>query len=108
MAQAEDFGLVGVLSEEGLPSPSNLLGQSSITEVATSLAAVDFPNAGGAAFLFKMRGVDDGRAPPGYISWVADFPDFLGTQVAGAVPPLIGSLVPGSVVEIARWEDRSA
>jgi len=58
----------------------------------------------GTALLYKMRGVDDGRPAPGYVSWIVSKPDFDGTEAPGnAEPPLIGSIVPGSVVLIAAW-----
>jgi len=63
----------------------------------------DQPAAGGSAVLYKMRGQDDGAAPPGYVTWLANEPDFLGTQVGTSVPPLVGSLIPGSVVLVSTW-----
>lgn len=44
---------------------------------------------------YKMRGIDDGRPSPGYVTWDArDQPDYAGTYAAG----LVGSLVPNSIV----------
>lgn len=83
-----------------------------IVPEAITLVDLDIPNfsdvvlvgGAGTSFLYKMRGVDDGRPPPGYVSWVVSQPDFLGTEApAKAEPPLIGSIVPGSVVLTAAW-----
>lgn len=71
--------------------------------------SVDFPTLEtidpvvGLVILYKMRGQDSGAPAPGYVSWVATFPDFLGSESGSAQPPIVGSLIPGSVVEISRW-----
>lgn len=59
---------------------------------------------GGVRFMYKMRGVDSGAPAPGYVTWMADFRDYGGAQSASAQPPIVGSLVGGSVVVVAQWE----
>ena len=58
---------------------------------------------GGVKFRYKMRGQDDGVPAPGFVTWTADFPDFTGSQVGTSVPPLVGSLIPGSTVVVSVW-----
>ena len=58
----------------------------------------------GVDYDYKMRAVDSGRPAPGYIYWVAGFPDFDATLVGTSIPTLIGSVVAGSVTEISKWE----
>ena len=58
----------------------------------------------GGSLNYKMRAVDSGRPDPGYIYWVADFPDFDATLVGTSIPTLIGTVVAGSVTEISSWE----
>lgn len=60
-------------------------------------------DAGGTTILYKMRGQDDGAVAPGYVTWKSDFPDFLGVDAGSSVPALVGSLIPGSVVQISEW-----
>lgn len=60
---------------------------------------------GNVSFTYKMRAVDSGRPEPGYIYWIADFPDFGATMVGTSIPPLIGTVVPGSVIELTSWND---
>jgi hypothetical protein len=55
---------------------------------------------------FKMRAQDDGAAPPGYVTWISqNDPDFAGTGFAGGTPTPIGSMIPGSAVVVAEWEE---
>lgn len=104
MSNATDFGFTAIQTPF-LGTPADATGFTEYAGVPVQFAALDFPNVGGATFLYKMRGQDDGRPAPGYISWIATFPDFLGTEVASAQPPLLGSLIPGSVVEVSSWLD---
>lgn len=60
--------------------------------------------AGGVQFRYKMRGVDSGAPAPGYVTWEADVRDYAGAQSATAEPPIVGSLVGGSVVVVSQWE----
>lgn len=55
---------------------------------------------------FKMRGRDNGRTPGSdYIVWTftGALPDFAGTGFAGGTPTPIGSLIAGSVVNVAEF-----
>lgn len=54
---------------------------------------------------YKMRAIDDGAAPPGYVTWVATTPDFAGAGFSGGTPTPVGSMVPGSAVVAAHWEE---
>lgn len=58
---------------------------------------------GEGSVVYKMRAVDNGRPSPGYIYWTAGFADFSATLIGTANPPLIGTVVPGSVIEISHW-----
>lgn len=104
MSNATDYGNTPVQTEY-LGTPADTFGLTDYPDVLVEAAALDYPGVGGDRFLYKMRGQDDGRPAPGYISWVATFQDFAGTQVATAEPPLLGTLIPGSVVEVSRWLD---
>jgi hypothetical protein len=59
---------------------------------------------GGTEFRYKMRGQDDGVPAPGYVTWIATFQDFLGVESGSSSPPIVGTLIPGSVREISKYE----
>jgi len=86
-----------------LQNPMELNGFSGSEASIYSPAQYIFSGAAGVKFLYKMRGQDDGAAPPGYVTWVATFPDYLGVESASSIPAIVGTLVPGSVVEVSRW-----
>jgi hypothetical protein len=62
-----------------------------------------FATQSGAAFNYKMRAVDDGAPAPGFVYWITSFPDFEASLVGNSTPPLVGNVVPGSVIELTRW-----
>jgi len=55
----------------------------------------------------KMRAVDDGAPPPGFVVWTVTGvePDFAGVYFSTGTPTPIGSMVPGSAVELASWDE---
>lgn len=55
---------------------------------------------------YKMRAQDDGVALPGYVTWiVTDDPDFAGAGFSGGTPTPVGSMIPGSAIVAAEWEE---
>lgn len=56
---------------------------------------------------FKMRAIDsDQTDPPRYITWiVTDEPAFDGAGYLGGEPTPVGSMVEGSAVVMATWEE---
>jgi hypothetical protein len=52
---------------------------------------------GGVEYRYKMRGQDSALPPPGYVTWVATFPDFDGDELG------LPTLIPGSVREISKF-----
>lgn len=57
---------------------------------------------------FKMRARDDGVPAPGYVTWVVtDEPAFDGAGFSGGTPTPVGSMIPGSAVVVAEWEEWS-
>lgn len=102
MATATDIDISG-----SYPTPLPDLGESN--NFGADAVLLDLPTLEeidpvlGLVVFYKMRGQDSGAPAPGYVTWIADFPDFLGTQSSTAQPPIVGSLIPGSVVEISHW-----
>ena len=79
-------------------SPADSMGQVKSVSIAADLKQIN-PGAGGASFIYKMRGID---SLAGFVSWIATIPDFAGTQISNSVPSLSGTLVSGSVIQISR------
>jgi hypothetical protein len=52
---------------------------------------------------YRMRARDSGVAPPGYVSWTATEPDFIGNGYSGGTPTPVGPMIAGSVVKLAEW-----
>jgi len=80
-------------------SPLEVVKVDEITyDVAVTLGGTVSP------IFFKMRAVDDGAPPPGFVTWiVTGEPDFAGVYFATGTPTPIGSMVPGSAILISTW-----
>lgn len=89
--------------QDAEPSPVPMVAQ--IRKGGSGIAfAPGTGAAGGVQVRYKMRGVDSGAPAPGYVTWEADIRDYAGAQSASAQPPIVGSLVGGSVVVVSQWE----
>jgi hypothetical protein len=102
MSNAADIGIISPVTLPFAGTPANSQGQVDLGSLPVVQEPVD-PAPAGTAFVYKMRGRDDGVAAPGFVTWTASFPDFLGVNSGSSVPPIVGSLIPGSVVEVSRW-----
>lgn len=76
------------------------------TGVSTFEVASLGPSGVGVTRKYKMRAQDDGVALPGYVTWIStDDPDFAGAGFSGGTPTPVGSMIPGSAVVVAEWEE---
>ena len=87
---------------------NKLVGVGDLAVVATDNRDVKCPEVGDGpspvTLKYKMRGIDSGAAPPGYVTWISEgAPDFAGVGYSGGSPPPISTLVPGSVVQIDEF-----
>lgn len=56
-----------------------------------------------ASAYYKMRGQDSGATAPGYVTWTSGTQDFDGADSGSSSPPIVGTLIPGSVRVVSRW-----
>jgi len=79
-----------------------------LSDVARSAAEILESYRGGIqeqTYFYKMRGQDDGRPAPGFVTWsVQDQPDYDGLKATSSntSPPLQGSIVAGSTVVLSK------
>lgn len=73
--------------------------------LATDSGAGFISPGGGAVTKYKMRAQDSGVAAPGYVTWVALTPDFAGLGYSAGTPTPVGSMVVGSAIVAASFEE---
>jgi hypothetical protein len=102
----EDDAPFGLLTESQDVFPDPVMVRDEGTSDGRTVQIPLGVGEGGIQFRYKMRGQDSIPAPPAppkYVTWTADYPDFLGAESGSSVPPISGVLVPGSVREISKW-----